>query len=147
VKARGIPVSISFPLTDPSWWGWDGGAHPVAPYCDLTDFLDFHVYTNSTPAQVASTYQLPWAKDASGNQKPMIFGEFGACGNMTTSTGTATYARVQSLVVATNASAGALAWTAWDLDSTGDGQCGLFASPGQVRQPIATTFSTFPETR
>lgn len=134
VHARlpGIPVTNSFSLADNTWWNWDGPVgNEWAPLHAMSDFLDFHVYTNATAAQAASAYQRPWATG-----KNMVIGEFGR----------AQLSNVKSIVTARTDNDGALFWACWDLGSTLTE--GLFDDPARTpRQPYYDTFLTYPVTK
>jgi hypothetical protein len=151
MHSQGLPVTISFPIFDPSLWSWSrtGDApagplfteYPVDPFFELSDYLDFHIYATSTPAQVASTYKNAWATG-----KQMIFGEFGVGAEQSPIARTTFYNMVMQLVTARADNAGALAWSCYDVNTT-DNRYGLFSAPGVSRADIATPFATFPTTR
>jgi hypothetical protein len=151
VHGQGLPAAVSFPLSDSSQWSWSptapthGGKlfaqYPVDPFFELSDYLDIHVYATSTPADVASTYNHPWAAG-----KQMIFGEFGMTIDHPAAERTAFYDMARQLVSARTDNAGALAWSCYDLNTTNN-RCGLYSAPGVLRADIATPFATFPTTR
>jgi hypothetical protein len=151
MHSKGLPVTVSFAITDPTMWVWDpndpGPAgpgytkYPVAPFFELTDYLDFHIYATSTPAQVASTYANPWAAG-----KAMVFGEFGMGTDQPPAARTAFYEMVRDLVIARTDNSGAVAWSCYDVNNTNN-QYGLYSAPGVLRTDIATPFATFPTDR
>lgn len=136
----GLPVSNSFPLTDSGQWTWDGGTMPVAPLFAMSDFVDYHVYAASTPAQVAAGLAMPW-----NTGKRMIIGEFGR--NIGAGDRTAFYANIAALVNGVPQIDAALNWSCWDINGADPSwQFGLFDAARQLRTDIATPFATLPTT-
>lgn len=147
VRGQGLPATASFPMATDAWWDWDGSArvfrdNPVAPFWEASDYLDIHVYSNTTPLQVAATHDFPWALG-----KPILFGEFGIRNNGTTFIERASYYEmVRQLVVSDNENIGALAWSTYDVNA-GRNSCGLFSAPGVPRTDMTALLSTFPMSR
>lgn len=150
-RRQGLPVTVSFPVFDSSVWSWNSNGpapagpifrdHPFAPFFDLCDFLDFHVYSATGAADIANTYSNPWAQG-----KPMIFGEFGAGLDQAATTRSGFYDMVKELVSARADNLGALAWSCYDVNDTGNSY-GLYSAPGILRTDIASPFASFPITR
>lgn len=151
VHQHGLPVTVSFPVFDSSVWSWNSngpkpagpifGAHPYEPFFELCDFLDFHIYADTTPADIANTFANSWARG-----KPMIFGEFGIDADQPPAARSAFYAMVQQLVSARADQLGALAWSCYDVNDT-DNSYGLYSAPGILRADTAAAFASFPMTR
>jgi hypothetical protein len=133
----GVPVTHSFPLSNPTWWTLD--TEPVAQLFAMSDFLDYHIYCDTNPVQAAQAFKSAW-----GRGKQMVFGEFGV--NMTAdpSERTSRYEQVRDIVVSGREFDGAFAWTCWDLGDTPDTQWGLYDVNRQLRTDISTPFATFP---
>lgn len=149
--AQGLPVTVSFPVFDSSVWSWNPtgpapagalfGKHPFAPFFELSDYLDFHIYADTTLADIASTYSNSWA-----DGKQMIFGEFGKGADQPSATRAGFYTMVEQLVSARADHLGALAWSCYDVNTT-DNAYGLYSAPGILRDDIAVPFASFPTTR
>ncbi len=151
VHRQGLPVTVSFPVFDSSVWSWNSrgpapagpifGDHPVEPFFELCDFLDFHIYADTTPADIANTYTNTWAQG-----KPMMFGEFGIGADQPPAARSGFYDMVQQLVAARPDNLGALAWSCYDVNDT-DNQYGLYSAPAKLRTDVAGAFASFPTTR
>jgi exo-beta-1,3-glucanase (GH17 family) len=144
VRARGIPVAHSLPITDTNWWAWDGGTvFPIRQLCEASDFIDAHDYADSTPAQANSILSTAW-----GSGKNLVIGEFGYNTQATSAARTARYARIKTVVDSGPQHDGALAWSCWDLNGSDTAwQFGLFNGSRQLRTDISTPFATFSITR
>lgn len=134
----GLPVTHSMPLTDPNWWTWDGGTtFPIRALMDESDFLDYHIYVDATPAQVAQVFGTEW-----GAGKQMIVGEFGV--NETSTERTARYQQIANIVRSRPDIVGALAWSCYDISTTPDWQFGLYDSSRRLRTDISVPFADIP---
>jgi Cellulase (glycosyl hydrolase family 5) len=133
----GVPVTHSFPLSDPSWWTLN--TDPIPQLFAMSDFLDYHVYCDTDPTQAATAFTTPW-----GRGKHMVIGEFGVNLTMGPDERTYRYEQVRDIVVAEGDIAGAFAWACWDLGDNAETQWGLYDSERRLRADISTPFDSLP---
>ena len=133
VRAAGLPITYSRNIVDSSGWALDY-------FTDhLGDFLDFHVYYTPGANDSLTAYQQSW-----GTGKRLIIGEFGVNNTVSSADRTAYYNAIRVMCDNAPQCIGALAWSAYDLDTTKDWQFGLFDERRRLRVDIGQPFSTFP---
>jgi glycoside hydrolase-like protein len=136
----GVPVTHSFPLSDPTWWTLD--IDPIPQLFAMSDFLDYHVYCDTDPSQAARAFTTPW-----GHGKHMVIGEFGIDTTSPPEKRTARYRRVRDIVASRPDIEGAVAWSCWDLAGDKTSQYGLYDSRGHLRADISGGFANLPVAR
>ena len=105
-----MPIAHSFPLADSSWWTLSND--PIPTLFEMSDFLDYHIYASTTPAQAAQAFTNSW-----GVGKHMVIGEFGVNETLSSDARTARYQQIRDIVASRTDIDGALAWSCWDLGS------------------------------
>lgn len=146
-NAPGLPVTCSFSLNDNSWWNWDGPVgNEWAILNEISDFLDYHIYTPTNTSYAASVYQMDWAFTSPGVPKHMVIGEFGGA-DPGGSNRVSAITEVKSIVEARTDNDGALYWGCWDLGTTASTLAGLYNGSRVLRTDISNPFATLPTTR
>jgi hypothetical protein len=135
----GVRIAHSFPLADSSWWTLS--TDPIPALFEMSDFLDYHIYAPTTPAQAAQAFTNSW-----GVGKRMVIGEFGVNETISSDARTARYQQIRDIVASRTDIDGALAWSCWDLGSGPDSQPGLYDASRRLRTDISTPFATIPVT-
>lgn len=126
IKAANPALACTFSQADPTL-----DPTPIASYAD---FYDFHLYSDTVPAQFLTV------------NKRFIIGELGQ--NQAASSA----ARTSRYVAGAGANSRALcngtfAWALADQSATASNQWGIFDNSGVERTDMTTTFKTFPLTR
>ena len=138
----GLRIAHSFPLADSSWWTLSTA--PIPALFEMSDFLDYHIYASTTPAQAAQAFTNSW-----GFGKHMVIGEFGVNETLSSDARTTRYQQISNIVASRTDIDGALAWSCWDLamGSCPDCRSGLYDASRRLRTDISTPFATIPVTR
>jgi hypothetical protein len=138
----GVRIAHSFPLADSSWWTLSTA--PIPTLFEMSDFLDYHIYASTTPAQAAQAFTNSW-----GFGKHMVIGEFGVNETISSNARTTRYQEISNIVASRTDIDGALAWSCWDLTmgSCPDCRTGLYDASRRLRTDISTPFATIPVTR
>jgi hypothetical protein len=134
-----VPITHSFGLNDASWWTL--AIDPVPTLFWMSDYLDYHIYCDTTATQAAQAFTTPW-----GSGKRMMVGGFGANMKLTSSQRTAQYQQVRDIVASRTDIDGVFNWACWDLGNTSGEQWGLYDRSRQLRADISTPFATIPMT-
>lgn len=139
-----VPVACSVHVNTSQPWGYPGDSEggPIFPLFTMSDFIDIHIYMNSTPDDVAALMLQGFCRN-----KQLIVGEFGGLDtSQSTAVRAARYTDVADIISADADYCGALAWTCWDLNNT-DSRSGLFDGSRELRTDISTPFATLPTSR